>query len=103
MPEAIRIRTQIQGEITEIRFLMNHPMETGQRKDERGQVVAAHFIQTFALQHNGKALVEGQLNTSIARNPLFAFRARGIRSGDRLGVVWRDSRGEQRQDEIVVP
>jgi sulfur-oxidizing protein SoxZ len=103
MPEAIRIRAQVQGEIAEIRFLMTHPMETGQRKDERGQLVAAHFIQTFTLQHNGKVLVEGQLNTSIARNPLFAMRARGIRSGDRLGVAWRDSRGEQRQDEITVP
>ena len=36
MADAIKIRAQVQGEITDIRILMQHPMETGQRKDEKG-------------------------------------------------------------------
>jgi sulfur-oxidizing protein SoxZ len=100
--DPIRIRSQNQGEFTEIRVLMQHPMENGQRKDDKGQPVPAHFIQTFAVLLNGKPMIEGQLNTSTARNPLFAFRARGVKTGDRIAVSWVDSRGDQRQDEITV-
>ena len=102
MAEPIKIRAQLQGEMTEIRILMQHPMETGQRKDDKGQTLPVNFIQTFSVQHNGKPLVEGQLNTSVAKNPLFVFKTRSIKAGDRLVVAWKDNLGEQRQDEITV-
>jgi sulfur-oxidizing protein SoxZ len=100
MTEPIKIRAQILGEITDIRILMQHPMETGQRRDENGKPVPMHFIQTFTVKLNGQALIDGQLNTSISRNPLFAFKSRGIKAGDKLAVHWTDNTGAQRQDEI---
>jgi len=103
MADAIKIRAQVQGEITDIRILMQHPMETGQRKDEKGETVPANFIQTFSVLHNGNQLIDGQLNTSISKNPLFAFKARGIKGGDKLTVAWNDNLGDKRQDEISVP
>lgn len=102
MGDQIKIRAQIQGDITDIRVLLQHPMETGQRKDEKGQSLVMHFIQHFSLSLNGKVLIDGQLNTSISKNPLFAFKARGIKSGDKLTVNWRDNTGDKRQDEITL-
>ena len=102
MADQIKIRAQINGDLTDIRVLMQHPMETGQRRDERGQSVSAHFIQTFSVLLNGKPMINGQLNTSVSKNPLFSFRAKGIKSGDKLAVTWTDNRGEQRQDEITL-
>lgn len=103
MAEPIKIRATQQGEQTEIRILMQHPMETGLRKDPAsGQMIAAHFIQTCTVSANGKLLIEGQLNTSISRNPLFAFRARGLKAGDKIAVSWVDSKGDQRSDETAV-
>ena len=102
MADRIKIRAQTQGEITDIRILMQHPMETGQRKDDQGQRFPMHFIQTFMVSLNGKQIIDGQLNTSISKNPLFAFKARGIKTGDKLLVAWKDNLGEQRQDETTV-
>ena len=102
MADPIKIRAQIQGDVTDIRVLMQHPMETGQRKDDKGQSLPAHFIQTFTVSLNGKPIIDGQLNTSISRNPLFTFQARGIKAGDRLSVTWTDNAGETRQDDITV-
>lgn len=102
MAEQIKIRAQIQGDITEIRILMQHPMETGQRKDEKGQTLPVLFIQSFSVSHNGKPIIDGQLNTSISKNPLFAFKARGIKAGDKLAVSWQDNTGDKRRDEISV-
>lgn len=103
MADPIKIRATPQGEFTEIRILLQHPMETGQRKDPAtGRTVPAHFIQTFVVNVNGKPLVDGQLNTSVSKNPLFAFKARGLKAGDKLQVSWADSNGEKRSDEAVV-
>lgn len=103
MAEPIKIRASLQGDITEIRMLMQHPMETGQRKDPAsGKPLPAHFIQTFTISANGKPLIEGQLNTSISRNPLFAFRAKGLKAGDKVVVSWIDTQGDRRSDEAAV-
>ena len=103
MSDPIKIRATQQGDITEIRILMQHPMETGQRKDPAsGQTVPVHFIQTFLISVNGKPLIDGQLNTSVSKNPLFAFKARGLKGGDKISVSWMDSKGATRTDEAVV-
>jgi sulfur-oxidizing protein SoxZ len=77
-------------------------METGQRKDDKGQTFAMNFIQTFTVSLNGKTIIDGQLNTSISKNPLFAFKVRGVKAGDKLSVAWVDNLGDQRRDEITV-
>ena len=102
MADQIKIRASIQGETTDIRVLMQHPMETGQRQDEKGKTLPTHYIQTFSVTHNGQALIDGQLNTSVSKNPLFAFKARNIKLGDKLTVSWKDNMGDKRQGEIIV-
>ena len=102
MSEPMKIRAKMVEGSAHIAVLMIHPMETGQRKDDKGQTLAMHFIQTFTVSHNGKTMIEGQLNTSVSKNPLFAFKARGIKAGDKITVSWQDSAGDKRQDEIVV-
>jgi sulfur-oxidizing protein SoxZ len=47
-------------------------------------------------------LIDGQLNTSISKNPLFMFKARGMKAGDKLLVAWTDNKGQKRQDEVTV-
>ncbi|MEN9477250.1 MAG: hypothetical protein RLZZ300_1391 [Pseudomonadota bacterium] len=102
MGDQIKIRAQIQGDVTEVRILMQHPMETGQRKDDKGQTLPAQFIQSFTVSLNGKPIIDGQLNTSISRNPLFSFKVRGVKGGDKLAVTWADNTGDKRQDEITI-
>lgn len=103
MADAIKIRVQLTGDFAEIRILLQHPMETGLRKDDKGQSIPLQFIQQFQVELNGKPLIDGQLNTSISRNPLFAFKAKAIRSGDKVAVNWTDNQGERRRDEIIIP
>ncbi len=102
MSAEIKIRAQLQGDIALVRILMQHPMESGQARDETGKMIPAHFIQHFTVQLNGQRLVDGQLNTSIATNPLFTFKTRNIKAGDRLAVRWTDNMGKERRDEIDV-
>ena len=44
MANPMRIRAAAKDGITEVRILMNHEMETGQRRDSAGAIVPAWFI-----------------------------------------------------------
>ena len=47
MADPMRIRASMSGDTVEVKILMRHDMETGQRKDASGKVVPAHYIKTL--------------------------------------------------------
>jgi sulfur-oxidizing protein SoxZ len=102
MADPMKIRAQMKGDICDIKILMSHPMETGQRKDSDGKLVPAHFIQTISIDLNGKHVIQGQTGTSISRNPVFGFKVKGAKAGDKVTVSWTDNKGDKRADEASV-
>ncbi|MFY9315217.1 MAG: thiosulfate oxidation carrier complex protein SoxZ [Burkholderiales bacterium] len=102
MAEPMKIRATLQGDVADVRVLMAHPMETGQRKDAAGKVVPLHFIQTITAELNGKTVFTADVSQAVSRNPVFAFKVKGAKSGDKLSVTWQDNKGEKRTDEVVI-
>lgn len=98
----MKMRATLATGYTDIRVLMTHPMETGQRKDADGKLVPMHFIQNVTLKVNGKTVIEGQTSQGVSRNPVFAFRVKGGNKGDKVEVSWVDNQGETNQTEIAV-
>ncbi len=102
MPEPIRIRAQIVGDLVVVRALISHPMESGQRQDETGQRVPAHFIQQISATLNGSTVFTAEWGPWVARSPVLRFELKGGRAGDRIGVSWLDNQGQGRSDEALV-
>ena len=102
MAEPMKIRATTVGDSTEVKVLMNHEMETGQRKDAQGNVVPAWFIQTVTATHNGRTVLSAQWGTAIAKNPFLSFRFKGGAKGDKVQIAWTDNRGDKRTDEAVI-
>ena len=102
MAEPMKIRATLQGDVADVRVLMAHPMETGQRKDAAGKLVPLHFIQTITAQLNGKTVFSADVSQAVSRNPVFAFKVKGAKAGDRLSITWQDNQGDKRTDEIVI-
>ena len=98
----MKIRASLKGDLTEVRVLMVHPMETGQRKDAGGNIVPMHFIQEVSVKLNGKVMIEGQISQAVSRNPVFSFRLKGVKAGDKLEIAWLDNRGERSQTETAI-
>lgn len=102
MPDPMKIRATMQeGDVADVRVLMAHPMETGQRK-QGGKVVPLHFIQTITAELNGKPVFSADISQAISRNPVFAFKVKGAKAGDRIAITWKDNKGESRTDETTV-
>ncbi len=102
MSEPMRIRANLQGDVADVRILMRHAMETGVRRDAKGQVIAQHFIQSVIVQHNGKVVLDAQWSQAVSTNPFLGVRVKGAKLGDKISVTWTDNRGDKRTDEVAV-
>jgi sulfur-oxidizing protein SoxZ len=98
----MKIRASLKGALTEIKVLMIHPMETGRRKNDLGDVEPAHFIQLVTATLNGKPVMEAQWGTGVSRNPYLTFRLKGAKAGDKVAVNWVDNKGETGAIETAV-
>lgn len=102
MAEPMKIRATLQGDVADVRILMLHPMETGQRRDGKGQIVPLHFIQNVVVTHNGKNVLDAQWSQAVSRNPFLGLRIKGAKAGDKISVTWTDNKGDKRTDEVAV-
>ncbi len=102
MTEPIKIRAQIRDDVADIKILISHPMETGQRKDARGNPIPAHFIKKVSVTLNGKVVLDAQWSQAIAKNPFLGFKIRGAKAGDKVTVSWVDNRGESNSAESTI-
>lgn len=102
MPDPMKIRATTVGDMTEVKVLMSHEMETGQRKDAQGKTIPAWFIQNVLVTWNGKTVLAAQWGTAVAKNPFLSFKFKGGAKGDRINVTWIDNRAEKRSDEATI-
>ena len=102
MAEPMRIRATLQGDVADVRILMRHPMETGQRKDAKGQVIPAWFIQNVTATVNGRTVLSAEWGPAVAKNPFLAFRFSGGKPGDKVQITWTDNHGDKRTDETTI-
>ena len=103
MAEPMKIRATMEGDAANIKVLMNHVMETGQRKDAKtGQFIPAHFIQTVHADVNGKTVLEAQWSQSVSKNPFLGFKVKGARAGEKVTISWADNKGEKNSANAVI-
>ena len=102
MADPMRIRAQLAGGGATVRVLMTHEMETGQRKDAAGKPIAAWYITEVTATHNGKTVMTAEWGTGVAKNPFTQFSIKGAKAGDKVGIMWKDNRGDTRSDEATV-
>jgi sulfur-oxidizing protein SoxZ len=92
----VRLPAQVRaGEVIEIRTLITHPMETGQRRDASGAVVPRDIIRRFEARFEGELVFAAELAPAVAANPYIAFPFRAERAG-RFTFTWTNDAGESR-------
>ncbi len=100
---SIKIRAKVDGDVTTVKALISHPMETGLVKDKKtGQLIPAHFIQEVTCEHNGKNVLTALWGAAISKNPYLSFQFKGAKAGDTLKMSWVDNKGESDSTETKV-
>ena len=98
----MKMRAKLNGEVTEVKVIISHPMETGRKKDDAGQIIPAHFIQLVSATLNDKPVLEMQWGTGISKNPYLTFHLKGAKVGDKIVVTWFDNLGNTGTGEVMI-
>ena len=99
MADPMRIRaTEKDGEI-DVKVLMKHDMESGQRKDAAGAIIPAWHITNLIATVNGKQVFAAQFGPAISKDPFLNFKFKGAAKGDEVIVSWEDTKGDKRTDK----
>lgn len=80
------------GEIIEIKTLAGHPMETGFRRTQLGELIPRDIITRFTCTYNGEEIFSVDLHPAVAANPLLAFSTVATESGT-LEFRWTGDNG----------
>ncbi len=80
------------GDVVEVKTLVTHPMESGQRKDANGKVIPRKILNTFVCAYNGKEVFRAELWPAISANPFITFVLVAGDSGN-LKFTWTDDDG----------
>ncbi|WP_119291988.1 thiosulfate oxidation carrier complex protein SoxZ [Azohydromonas sediminis] len=102
MGSPMRIRATESGGVVDVKVLMSHIMETGQRKDASGNVIPAHFISNVIAKHGDKVVMTAQWGPAISKDPFLNFKFKGGKKGEKVTVTWNDNKGDSRTDEATV-
>lgn len=102
MTKPMKIRARTGEGVTEVKVLMSHDMETGQRKNAQGEPIAAHFIQRVTVRHQSRTVLSAQWGTAVSKNPFLSFKFNGGAQGEKITVTWIDNKGDTRTDEAAI-
>lgn len=81
------------GEIIEIKTVISHPMETGQRRGPDGNPLPRQIINKFVCTYNGREVINSSWHTAVSANPYLEFYCTATESGT-LEFAWHDDNGE---------
>jgi sulfur-oxidizing protein SoxZ len=85
--------TAKKGDVIEVKTLISHPMENGQRKDAAGNVIPRLIVNALKVTYNDKPVMDVKLEPAIAANPYLSFFVRVEESGT-LKFTWIDDRNQ---------
>ncbi len=106
-PHPIRINiigTPVVGQQVEVKVLIGHPMETGFRLADGGnERIPKNIIEKVYIRLNQEVVMQAELGTGIAANPLFSIFVTVPAGGGLISVDWEDDQGVKgRAEKILV-
>lgn len=84
--------TAKRGEVVEVKTLAGHPMETGFRRTQTGELIPRDIITRFSCSYNGEEVFSAELHPAVAANPLLSFTFVAGDSGT-LELRWTGDNG----------
>ncbi len=89
LPESAKV-----GELIEVKTLISHVMETGQRKTPDGKPIPRHIINTFTAKFAGADVFTAELGPGISANPYLSFFMKVPGPGE-FEFTWIEDGGKQ--------
>lgn len=80
------------GHVIEVKTLIRHVMETGNRHDKNGKPIPRDIINTVIAKFEGQQVFRAEFGPGISANPYLAFQLRVSGPGI-IEIAWIDDEG----------
>ena len=74
-------KTAKAGEVITIKTLISHDMESGQRKDKKGELIPRKIINKFTAEFNGQPVFSADIHAAVSANPYIEFTSKVPETG----------------------
>ncbi len=103
MASTIRLKTKIRDDVTTVRAIIRHPMETGFRiDDETGERIPEHYIKKIMAKHNSNIIFSCDWSRAVSKNPFLSFMFSNSKIGDKIEIVWFDTKDDTDSLEATI-
>jgi sulfur-oxidizing protein SoxZ len=100
MASPTRIRATEKDGVIDVRILMKHDMESGQRKTPDGTIIPAWFISTVEAKIGDRVVYRAQFGPAVSKDPFLHFKLKSrAKKGDVLTITWIDNKGATQTDK----
>lgn len=90
------------GKPFEVKTLISHKMESGQRTDEQSQqLVPRKILNEFVCRLDGAEVFRAKLHPAVSANPFISFFVTAEKSGE-LEFIWTDDDGTQTTHSVPI-
>lgn len=90
------------GQAFEVKTLVTHDMETGQRKDKAtGKVIARDILNGLVVTYGGKQVLKAVWASAVSANPYTSFFVVATESGP-MDFTWTDDSGVSYKKSVMV-
>ena len=87
------------GEEVRVQAVAQPPNEPGTRRDEKGNLIPANYINLVEVYFEGEKVAEARPGPSTSANPLYAFKFKAERPGT-FTVRLKDTSGDTGEGQV---
>ncbi|MFC1672861.1 thiosulfate oxidation carrier complex protein SoxZ [Pseudomonadota bacterium] len=81
------------GELIQVKTMAKHKMETGNRKDKKGNKIPRLILNKFVCKFDGAEVFSADMNPSVSADPYITFYVTASKSGS-YEFSWTDDKGD---------
>lgn len=89
------------GAVFWVKSILPHPMESGLRRNESGQIIPRHIITRVTVSLHDETVLSADWHPGISANPYWEFALKTDRSG-LLVMEWDDENGSRYRTEAQI-
>ncbi len=92
----MKIKAKLKGDVVNVKVMVKHAMLTYDQAKKKGK--EANFITHITAKCNDKVVYDMSSSQFLSKNPLFKFKFKGGKAGDKVEVTWVDLLGNTKTD-----
>jgi len=92
----MKIKAKEKGDAVSVKVMVKHDMLTYDQAKKKG--TDANFITHISAKANDKVVFDMSTSQFLSKNPIFKFKFKGAKKGDKVEITWVDLKGNTKTD-----